>query len=84
MKRIAYLVLVALAIAGCRVPVITAIGHEIDRAIVAHLQYDGRKPFTEIAGDRNLSEGRVRRRVKQMTDEGIADPDRIFAFFVLV
>ena len=44
---------------------------EIDRAIVAHLQYDGRKPFTEIAGDLNLSEGTVRRRVKQMTDEGI-------------
>ncbi len=44
---------------------------ETDRAIVAHLQYDGRKPFTEIAADVGLSEGAVRRRVKQMTDEGI-------------
>jgi Lrp/AsnC family transcriptional regulator for asnA, asnC and gidA len=44
---------------------------EIDRAIVAHLQYDGRKPFTEIAGNLDLSEGTVRRRVKQMTDGGI-------------
>ena len=44
---------------------------ETDRAIVAHLQYDGRKPFTEIADDLDLSEGTVRRRVKQMTDEGI-------------
>jgi Lrp/AsnC family transcriptional regulator, regulator for asnA, asnC and gidA len=44
---------------------------EIDRAIVAHLQYDGRKPFTEIAADLGLSEGAVRRRVKLMTDGGI-------------
>jgi Lrp/AsnC family transcriptional regulator for asnA, asnC and gidA len=44
---------------------------ETDRAIVAHLQYDGRKPFTEIAADLGLSEGAVRRRVKQMTDLGI-------------
>jgi Lrp/AsnC family transcriptional regulator for asnA, asnC and gidA len=44
---------------------------EIDRAIVAHLQYDGRKPFTEIAAALDLSEGTVRRRVKQLTDEGI-------------
>ena len=44
---------------------------EIDRAIIAHLQYDGRKPFTGIAADLNLSEGAVRRRVKQMTDTGI-------------
>jgi Lrp/AsnC family transcriptional regulator for asnA, asnC and gidA len=44
---------------------------ETDRAIVARLQYDGRKPFTEIAADLDLSEGAVRRRVKQMTDQGI-------------
>ena len=44
---------------------------ETDRAIIAHLQYDGRKPFTEIAAALGLSEGAVRRRVKQMTDAGI-------------
>lgn len=44
---------------------------ETDRAIVAHLQYDGRKPFTEIAAGLGLSEGAVRRRVKQMTDDGV-------------
>ena len=44
---------------------------ELDRAIVAHLQYDGRKPFTEIAADLGLSEGAVRRRVNLMTDQGI-------------
>jgi Lrp/AsnC family transcriptional regulator for asnA, asnC and gidA len=42
-----------------------------DRAIVAHLQYDGRMPFTDIAAEVGLSEGSVRRRVKQMVDEGV-------------
>jgi Lrp/AsnC family transcriptional regulator for asnA, asnC and gidA len=51
-----------------------------DRAIVAHLQYDGRMPFTEIAAELGLTEGAVRRRVKQMVDErvlqivGIVEP----------
>jgi Lrp/AsnC family transcriptional regulator for asnA, asnC and gidA len=44
---------------------------ETDRAIIAHLQYDGRKPFTEIAGHLGISEGAVRRRVKLMTDDGL-------------
>ena len=43
---------------------------DTDRAIVGHLQYDGRMPFTEIAADLGLSEGAVRRRVKRMTDAG--------------
>jgi len=42
-----------------------------DRAIVSHLQYDGRKPYTEIAADLGVSEGAVRRRVKRMTDQGV-------------
>jgi Lrp/AsnC family transcriptional regulator for asnA, asnC and gidA len=42
-----------------------------DRAIVAHLQYDGRMPFTDIATEVGLSEGSVRRRVKQMVDDGV-------------
>lgn len=44
---------------------------ETDRAIVAHLQYDGRMPYTEIAATLSLSEGAVRRRVKQMLDAGV-------------
>ncbi|MBN1177682.1 MAG: AsnC family protein, partial [Anaerolineae bacterium] len=35
---------------------------EIDRAIVAHLQYDGRKPFTAIAEQIGTSEATVRNR----------------------
>ena len=42
-----------------------------DRAIVSHLQYDGRKPFTEIASALGISEGSVRRRVKRMTESGL-------------
>ena len=44
---------------------------DTDRAIVAHLQYDGRMAFTEIAAEVGLSEGSVRRRVKQMVDDGV-------------
>ncbi len=44
---------------------------ETDRAIISHLQYDGRMPFTEIAARLDISEGTVRHRVKRLTDEGI-------------
>ncbi len=44
---------------------------EIDRAIISHLQYDGRAPFTQIAKKLDLTEGAVRRRVKQMTEDGV-------------
>lgn len=44
---------------------------ETDRAIISHLQYDGRKPFTEIATALGISEGAVRRRVKLLTDSGL-------------
>lgn len=44
---------------------------ETDRAIVAHLQYDGRMPFTDIAAEVGLSEGSVRRRVKRLVDSGV-------------
>jgi Lrp/AsnC family transcriptional regulator for asnA, asnC and gidA len=43
---------------------------DTDRAIIAHLQYDGRMPFTEIAAQLGLSEGAVRRRVKLLTQSG--------------
>jgi Lrp/AsnC family transcriptional regulator for asnA, asnC and gidA len=44
---------------------------EIDRAIIDYMQYDGRAPFTQIAEHLNISEGAVRRRVKNLTDSGL-------------
>ena len=43
----------------------------LDRDIIAHLQYDGRMPFTDIAAELDISEGSVRRRVKRLIDDGI-------------
>jgi Lrp/AsnC family transcriptional regulator for asnA, asnC and gidA len=43
---------------------------DTDRAIIGHLQLDGRMPFTEIAARLGLSEGAVRRRVKLLTRSG--------------
>jgi Lrp/AsnC family transcriptional regulator for asnA, asnC and gidA len=42
-----------------------------DRAIIGHLQVDGRMPFTEIAAKLAISEGTVRHRVKRLTDSGV-------------
>jgi Lrp/AsnC family transcriptional regulator for asnA, asnC and gidA len=56
---------------------------DTDRAIIARLQYNGRKPFTEIAAELDISEGSVRRRVKLMTGDGtlqivgIVEPQRL-------
>ena len=44
---------------------------ETDRAIIVHLQVDGRLPFTEIAAKLDVSEGTVRHRVKRLTDSGV-------------
>ena len=41
-----------------------------DRAIVEHLQRDGRAPFTQIAAELGLSEGAVRKRVQRLTSSG--------------
>ena len=41
-----------------------------DRAIIGHLQRDGRAPFTHIAAEIGLSEGAVRKRVQRLTDSG--------------
>jgi len=43
---------------------------ELDREIISFLQYDGRMPFTKIATELGTTEGTVRRRVKQLTDNG--------------
>jgi Lrp/AsnC family transcriptional regulator for asnA, asnC and gidA len=40
----------------------------LDRAIISFLQFDGRMSFTKIAAELGISEGTVRRRVKQLTE----------------
>jgi Lrp/AsnC family transcriptional regulator for asnA, asnC and gidA len=44
---------------------------EADRAIIAQLQYDGRMSFTDVAAELGISEGTVRRRVKNLTESGV-------------
>jgi len=44
---------------------------QIDRAIIARLQYDGRMPFTAIAEQIGVSEATVRNRVTRLRREGI-------------
>ena len=54
-----------------------------DFEIIALLQSDGRKPFTEIANSIGISEGTVRNRVSRLIDDkiiqivGIADPIKL-------
>ena len=43
---------------------------DTDRAIISFLQYDGRIPFTHIADELGITEGTVRRRVKQLIESG--------------
>ncbi len=43
---------------------------DLDQEIIALLQYDGRMPFTKIATELGATEGTIRRRVKQLTDNG--------------
>jgi Lrp/AsnC family transcriptional regulator for asnA, asnC and gidA len=42
-----------------------------DREIIALLQYDGRMSYTDIANELDISEGAVRRRVKQLRESGV-------------
>ena len=44
---------------------------DLDRQIISILQYDGRTPFTTIAAELDTTEGTVRRRVKQLTENGL-------------
>jgi len=44
---------------------------DIDREIISFLQYDGRMAFTKIATELGISEGTVRRRVSQLTENGV-------------
>lgn len=58
---------------------------EIDRRIIAALQADGRRPYTQIAPVVGLSEAAVRQRVQRLVDGGVmqivavADP-RVLGF----
>jgi Lrp/AsnC family transcriptional regulator for asnA, asnC and gidA len=44
---------------------------DLDRQIISILQYDGRTPFTSLAKELGTTEGTVRRRVKQLTENGL-------------
>jgi Lrp/AsnC family transcriptional regulator for asnA, asnC and gidA len=44
---------------------------DLDRQIISYLQYDGRAPFTRIAEQIGITEGAVRRRVKQLSESGV-------------
>jgi len=44
---------------------------DLDRQIISILQYDGRTPYTTIATELGTTEGTVRRRVKQLTENGL-------------
>ena len=44
---------------------------DIDRAIIAELQADGRRPYTEIARTVGLAEATVRQRIRRLERKGI-------------
>lgn len=44
---------------------------DVDRKIIAELQADGRRPYTQIAPSVGLSEGAVRQRVQRLVDGGV-------------
>jgi Lrp/AsnC family transcriptional regulator, regulator for asnA, asnC and gidA len=44
---------------------------DLDKRIIEHLQEDGRRPFTQIAGELNVSEAAVRARTNRLVDRGI-------------
>jgi Lrp/AsnC family transcriptional regulator for asnA, asnC and gidA len=57
-----------------RATVARAAGEEIsdlDKRIIEHLQQDGRRPFTQIAGELGVSEAAVRARTNRMVERGI-------------
>jgi Lrp/AsnC family transcriptional regulator for asnA, asnC and gidA len=44
---------------------------ELDKRIIEHLQEDGRRPYTRIAGDLGVSEAAVRARTNRLVERGI-------------
>lgn len=61
---------------------------KLDRAILTHIQQDGRMPFTAIAEKLRVAEGTVRKRVARLLEEGVVrvtgvvDPLRLGMSFV--
>src|SRR3990172_4817158 len=43
----------------------------LDKRIIAHLQQDGRRPFTQIASDLGVSEAAVRARTSRLIERGV-------------
>lgn len=56
---------------------------QLDNEILAHLQEDGRRPFTEIAKTLGVTEGTVRKRAARLIEEdvvrviGLVDPFKV-------
>lgn len=56
---------------------------QLDHQILAHLQTDGRKPYTEIAKSIGVTEGTVRKRAARLLNEdvirimGLVDPHKV-------
>jgi len=44
---------------------------DLDKRIIEHLQQDGRRAFTQIAGDLGVSEAAVRARTNRLIEKGI-------------
>jgi Lrp/AsnC family transcriptional regulator for asnA, asnC and gidA len=44
---------------------------DVDRAIIEHLQRDGRMPYTRLGAAVGLSEAAVRQRVQRLIDNGV-------------
>jgi Lrp/AsnC family transcriptional regulator for asnA, asnC and gidA len=44
---------------------------DVDRAIIEHLQADGRMPYTRLAAAVGLSEAAARQRVQRLLDRGV-------------
>ena len=44
---------------------------DLDKRIIEHLQQDGRRPFTQIAGELGVSEAAVRARTNRLVERGI-------------
>jgi Lrp/AsnC family transcriptional regulator for asnA, asnC and gidA len=44
---------------------------DVDKAIIAELQQDGRRAYATIAESVGLSEGAIRQRVKRLTEAGV-------------
>jgi Lrp/AsnC family transcriptional regulator for asnA, asnC and gidA len=43
----------------------------VDKRLIAALQQDGRRPYTQLAQDVGLSEAAVRQRVRRLVDNGV-------------